>query len=106
MGVARHRGSDLNWCSKKHRHRSEQDHVDYQMRPRSRKWDEKNIFMLNSGSFRKVSIHLPSSLSLANASSGSSESDSESSDLASASGFASLGGAGVCWSRPIYMRNW
>jgi hypothetical protein len=76
------------------------------MRPRSRKWDEKKTFMISSGSFRKASMRLLASLPLSNGSTVSPESESVSSDTASPSGVASLSGAGVCWSRPIYMRNW
>ena len=109
MGVAMQRGSDLNRVNQHyHDHKHCQTLDIYQMRPRSRKWDEKNTLMLNSGSLRKSSIRAASSWVLAN-SSPSSESESESSDLASgsASGIKSLGagGAGFCFSRPIYIRN-
>ena len=112
MGVATQRGSDLNRIKVVNQHR--RDHKQtldiYQMRPRSRKWDEKKTFMLSSGSLKKASIRIASSWALANASSPSSESASESSDLASgsASGVVeSLGasGATTCFSRPIYIRN-
>jgi hypothetical protein len=92
------------------------------MRPFSRKWDEKKTFMLSSGSFRKACIRFISSLAPASASSASSESESDtSSDLAStsvvvasaasavgasaASAVESLTGAGICSSRPMYIRN-
>ena len=82
------------------------------MRPFSRKYDEKNIFMLSSGSFRKLSSRLTSSWSPDD--SASSSSMSLSSDRASASasvgtasasaGTASLTGPGTCCSKPIYIR--
>jgi hypothetical protein len=112
MGVAMQRGSDLDRIKvvDQHHHDHKQAVDIYHMRPRSRKWDEKKTFMLNSGSLRKASIRLASSWVLANASSPSSESESDSSDLASgsASGVESLGaasGAAICFSRPIYIRN-
>ncbi len=113
MGVAMQRGSDLNRIKVVNQHhRDHKQTLDiYQMRPRSRKWDEKKTLMLNSGSLRKASIRFASSWALTNASSPSSESESESSDLGSGSGSASgveslgAGGTGVCFSRPIYMRN-
>ena len=75
------------------------------MRPFSRKYDEKKIFMLSSGSFRKLSSRLTSSWSPDD--SASSSSMSLSSDRASASasaGTASLTGPGTCCSKPIYIR--
>ena len=77
----------------------------HQIRPFSRKYDEKNIFMLSSGSFRKLSSRLTSSWSPDD--SASSSSMSLSSDRASASasaGTVSLTGPGTCCSKPIYIR--
>jgi len=112
MGVAMQRGSDLNRMKgvNQHHHDHKQTLDVYQMRPRSRKLDEKKTFMLSSGSLRKDSIRFASSWALANASSTSSESESESSVLASGSAsrveFLGASGAGFCFSRPIYIRNW
>ena len=60
MGVAWQRGSDLNFevnCAAA----ATCECVNYQMSPFSRKYDEKKIFMLNSGSSTKLSSRLTTS---------------------------------------------